>query len=176
VTADEFEALPDDGYRYEVINGVTVLMSPSPSFEHQDAASEIEMQIRVYLKSHPVGRAAREIDVTFDRLHVYRPDLVFLSTERFPRRTSRLRVAPDMVLEVLSPGTKGRDLTTKRADYERFGVTEYWIVDTVNESMTFLRLGPRGYATVPVRGRKFASKAIPGFTLDIAAVIKVMRG
>lgn len=182
MTADEYEKLSEDGYRYEVIDGV-VVMAPSPSYGHQSVASQIEWQIMTYLSKHPVGRVVHEIDINFDRTHVYRPDLVFLSTARFPRPTDRVRVAPDMILEVLSPATRALDLNTKREDYERFGVTEYWIVDPAAQSLTFLRLTERGkgalatlgYQPVAARGSKFKSEAIPGFTLDIAAVKRTMR-
>lgn len=175
MTTDEYEKLEDDGFRYEVIDGV-VVMAPSPGVDHQDVASEIERQLRNYLIDHPIGRAMREMDVSLDNDLLYRPDLMFVSIRKLPKRPARVHVVPDMVLEVLSPGTKGLDLTTKRRDYERYGVTEYWIADIPSRKITFLRLGAKGYTAIPVRGDKFASKAIPGFTLDIALVTKVMRG
>ncbi len=189
MTADEYEELPDDGCKYELIDGV-VVMSPSPSFGHQDVAGEIEWQIRTFLKDHPVGSVAHETDAIFDPLRVYRPDLMFLSTRRFPVPTDRVRAIPDMVLEVLSPGTRAMDLSTKRDDYQRFGVSEYWIADPAAATMTFLRLtsaGAKGaavgrgggkmvYRPVPCKGTKFPSIAIPGFTLNISPVKKLMAG
>ncbi len=187
MTADEYEELPDDGSRYELIDGV-VVMSPSPNFGHRDIAGEIERQIRNYLHEHPVGSVAHETDAIFDPLRVYRPDLMFLSTQRFPVPTDRVHAIPDMVLEVLSPGTRAMDLSTKRDDYQRFGVTEYWIADPAARAMTFLRLtsagakgGAKGrgrmvYRPVPCTGTKFPSIAIPGFTLNITPVKKLMAG
>jgi Uma2 family endonuclease len=175
MSANEYEKLPDDGFRYELIDGVVVI-SPSPDFEHQSVTQEVARQIGNHLVEHRVGRVVQEMDINFDVRRVYRPDLVFLSTERFPRPTRRVHAIPDMILEVLSPGTRGRDLRTKREDYERFGVTEYWIVDPNVSKFTFLRLAGGAYRSVAAKGRKFTSLAVPGFTLDIAAVKRVMRG
>ena len=194
MTAADYAALPDDDFKYELIDGV-VVMSPSPTFGHQDIAGEIESQIRAFLRRHPIGRVVRETDVTLDPIRVYRPDLVFLSNERVPRRDERIRAIPNVIVEVLSPASRAMDLSTKRDDYERFGVSEYWIVDPDAGTLTFLRLpeasevkslrtrvakGARPvkgrYQTVNVKGGKFRSAAIPGFTLDIAAVKLAMSG
>ncbi len=179
MTADEYERTEDDGFRYEVIDGV-VVMAPSASSGHQDVIGEIERQLRNFLDDHPIGRVFHDMDVKFDTNLLYRPDLHFVSMKRLPKRTPRIHVVPDMILEVLSPSTQRRDLTTKRNDYERYGVTEYWLLDLRKEMMTFLRLqerakGERAYAAVAARGSKFHSAAIPDFVLDLAAVKKVMR-
>lgn len=185
MTADEYERLEEDGFKYELIDGV-VVMSPSPNFGHQDIAGEIEWQIRGYLKKHPIGRVVRETDVTFNPLRVYRPDLMFLSTQRFPTPTERVHAIPDMILEVVSPATRALDLNTKRDDYQRSGVTEYWLIDPAAATLTFLRLAPQrasaskaparmAYRPVPCKGTKFRSVAIPGFTLNVSAVKKLMR-
>ncbi|HMN42263.1 MAG TPA: Uma2 family endonuclease [Phycisphaerales bacterium] len=180
MSATEFETLPDDGAKYELIDGV-VVMSPSASFRHQSIAGEIGRQIANYLGKHPIGEVVQEVDVILDAIRVYRPDLVFVRTERLPPPDERIHSIPDMVLEVLSPGTQARDLGTKRDDYERFGINEYWIVDPMSRKLTFLRLttgraGKAAYKPVPVKGSIFASTAIAGFKLDIAAVKKLMRG
>ena len=80
-----------------------------------------------------------------------------------------------MILEVLSPGTKRRDLGTKRADYERFGVDEYWIIDpAAKRTFTCLRRKADHLVEVPVPARSFRSQAVPGFVLDLAALRRVL--
>lgn len=171
MSADEYMALEEDGYRYELIDGV-VVMSPSANFPHQDAAGEIEKQIRNYLDDHPVGHVVHEIDVPFDVRLVYNPDLMFVSLAKMPRRTEKVGVLPDLVVEVLSGRTRRRDLTRKLADYEKYQVTEYWIVDPREGTIRFLRLRNGRYTAVRPRAGKFASKAVPGFVLDVERVLR----
>jgi Uma2 family endonuclease len=179
MNADEFERLEDDGFRYELIDGV-VVMSPTPNFGHQKVQCEVLRQIANYLIENPVGEVVGESSVFFDAIRVYEPDLVFVRNEAAPPLTGHIRAIPGMILEVLSPGTAARDLKTKRADYERFGVLEYWLFDPMTGKFTFLRLttvrGRSVYQAVVPKGSKFASKAIPGFILDIAAVKRVLKG
>lgn len=174
MSTDEYERLEDDGHRYEVIEGV-VIMAPSPGEQHQDIAGEIEHQLRSFLEKHPVGRVLHDIDVRFDAKTLYRPDLIFLRKATHPKRTGKIRVVPDMALEILSPGTRGRDLSTKKHDYEKFGVTEYWIVDPDEQSFTCLRRRAGKLVSVPVSGRWFASDAVPGFKLDLASLRRILR-
>jgi Uma2 family endonuclease len=80
-----------------------------------------------------------------------------------------------MVLEVLSPGTKRRDLGTKKADYERFGVDEYWIIDpAAKRAFTCLRRKHDILVETKIPARSFRSQAVPGFVLDLAAVGRVI--
>lgn len=169
MSADEFLSLADDGFRYELIDGV-VVMTPSPDFNHQDVRGEIEYQLRRHVRKTHCGWVGSEVDVRMSPRLVYRPDLLFINAKDHPRRPSRIDFAPDLIVEVLSPGTTAFDLETKRADYEKKGVLEYWIVDPQDGAVTFLRLQRGRYIEAkPIRGR-FASKAVPGFKLDLKAV------
>ncbi len=172
MTAEEFFRLPDDGRRYELVEGV-VLMSPSPTPRHQAVAREILFQIEAHLREHPVGQVFGGTDVRIGKgVHggdlVYRPDVVFFRTERLPRTPDdRLAGPPDLVVEVVSPDSRRYDRETKRQDYERLGVREYWLVDPLRDQLAFFRLEHgRFVEAAPVEGR-FASTAVPGFTLDV---------
>lgn len=174
LTADEYLALPDDGFKYELLDGVVVI-SPSPIPQHQRLLFQISGQLFVYLSDHPVGEVFPETDVRFaDRL-VYRPELVFYRAERIPRPLPRLETVPDLLVEVLSPSTETLDQRTKRGDYERFGVGEYWIVDPRRQSVLFLRLRDRVFVEVKPDGDRFTSEAVPGFVLDLAALRRVFQ-
>lgn len=175
MSADEYLGLADDGFRYELIDGV-VVMSPSPKPDHQDVIAEIEFQMRLFLKDQPIGRLYEDIDVQFDEQTVYAPDLVFIARNRMARRPNRIAVVPDLIVEVLSPASERRDATTKRMDYARFGVREYWMIDPRRRSMTFLRLESRGYVKARASRTRYASSAMDGFVLDLTAVRGVMRG
>lgn len=73
-------------------------------------------------------------------------------------------------MEVLSPSTRQLDLVTRRADYARAGVHEYWLVDPDAGTMTFLRLRSDPFEEVPPQGDAFASLAVSGFVLDLSHV------
>ncbi len=84
MTADEFLALGETDERLELIDGI-VCMSPGASFPHQRIVAEISLQIGVFLRSRPVGAVAFEVDVRLSDRLVYRPDLIYLSTEKAAR-------------------------------------------------------------------------------------------
>jgi len=174
MTADEYLALEDDGYRYELIDGV-VVMSPSPTPEHQNIRGEIEYQLRHYARQTKAGAVLSEVDVRLDTRLVYRPDLMFIRTDRIRKPLKQVDIAPDLVLEVLSPGTEVFDQKTKRDDYERFGVAEYWLVDNEHRSVKFLRLLRGRFVDVIAARGRFVSEAVPGFELDLASINDAWR-
>lgn len=130
----EFLELPDDGWRYELIDGVSV-MSPSPSARHQRVLFELSGQLYQLLRAQPSGQAFVEMDIHLGAAPgggeiVYRPALIFIRNERVAELVGRvIDGAPDLVVEIASPGSIRRDAHTKRDDYERFGVREYWLID-----------------------------------------------
>lgn len=175
MTADEFLALPDDGDRYELVDGV-VIMSPSPTPVHQRVALEIASQLKWFLRQQPAGEAFMELDVRIGKSAsgkdlVYRPDVLFIRAERMRSMPADCIVGPpDLVVEVLSERSRRMDLATKRDDYERLGVREYWVFDPAGKSMTFWRLREAAFAEIRPTGDAFASEAVPGFVLDLKSV------
>jgi Uma2 family endonuclease len=106
MTAAEYLALPPDGERYELVEGV-VVMSPSPVLRHQAVSGEVFGQLHVWLKTNPLGFALFEVDVNLGRGVggrdlVFRPDVVFLRRERFGVLPDWVTGAPDVVCEVVS--------------------------------------------------------------------------
>jgi len=178
-TADEFLALPNDGFKYELVNGV-VFMSPSPSAWHQAVVVEIITQFGAFLRTNPIGKLLVETDITFvdpaaKERYVYRPEIVFLRKEHVPAGKDRIAGSPDIVVEVVSPTTRKIDNVTKRRDYERFGVEEYWLIDPLLESMTFLHNDNGKYVDMAADAHHYESKAAPGFVLDLSLVRKSFR-
>ncbi|MBI4578051.1 MAG: Uma2 family endonuclease [Planctomycetes bacterium] len=174
MTAEEFFNLPDDGYRYELVDGV-VLATPSPSPRHQRVAHELTVQLASFLKAHPVGEMLYETDVHLGRGPdgtdlVYCPEIVFYRADRLAAMRDRLVGPPDLVVEVISPLTRRYDTQTKRDDYQRFGVREYWIVDAQRNEFIFLRNEGDAFVQVPPTGDTFASQAVEGFVLDLTQV------
>jgi Uma2 family endonuclease len=129
-TAAEVRALPADGNRYEVVAG-ELLVTPAPTFDHQDAVKRILRLLDDYLERSGAGYAAfSPADIEFDEETLVQPDLFVVPRVggRRPRTWSdveRLLLA----VEVLSPSTARADRTVKRRLFQRVGVSEYWIVD-----------------------------------------------
>jgi Uma2 family endonuclease len=129
-TAAEVQALPADGNRYEVIDG-ELLVSPSPSWTHQDAVFQLALRLSEYGKANRIAHIIiAPADVVYDSRTMVEPDVfaVPLVGDRKPRtwvEAERLLLA----VEVLSPSTARADRTLKRRLYQRQNVPEYWIVD-----------------------------------------------
>lgn len=102
MTADEYLDLPDDGHRYELIGGV-VCTSPSPSFPHQRIATEIASQISQYIGKTGSGAVVIEVDVRLSDDIVCRPDVIYPSHAKLAQCDQRVTVAPDVIVEVVSP-------------------------------------------------------------------------
>jgi len=144
---------------------------------HQAVPMEIIRQINVFLTRHPIGQLLAETDMHLGRAKgrdfVYRPEVLFMTAEHWARPGDRLVGPPALVVEIVSQGSRRYDRITKKADYERFGVLEYWLMDPERDAMTFWRLRAGRYVEIEPEGKRFASEAIPGFVLDLAKVRKI---
>ena len=141
-TYEDFLLFPDDGKRHEIIGGEHYV-TPSPNTNHQAVSGNLFGLLWTHLRRHPIGRIfAAPFDVVFSDLDVVEPDLLYISRERFEVLTRKhVRGAPDLVIEILSPGTRRTDEMTKRKLYERFGVLEYWVVDPELDAIKVYRRG-----------------------------------
>ena len=174
MSVDDYLVLPDDGVRYELIDGV-VVMSPSPANSHQHVALEIATQLRNFVMAANLGVVLIEADVVLSttaggRGTVYRPEMHFVRRERAINLAERTRIVPDVVLEVISPDSRGRDQTTKLRDYEAAGVGEYWLIDPIEDRVYFFRLRDGKFFEVASGSRYYQSEVVPGFQLDLDKV------
>lgn len=174
MTADEYFALGETRERYELVDGV-VLMSPSPTPQHQNLIGLIYRLIAAYLDDNPIGQVFLELDVHLGTGPrggdlVYRPDVMFLSREKAARVGDRVAETPDLIVEVVSPSSRRFDLETKKADYERAGVAEYWIIDPERDAMTFYRLESGRYGEIKPEADTLNSTVLEGFILDLRRV------
>lgn len=175
MTYDDYLQLPDDGNRYEVIDGELVL-NPSPTFRHQIILGNILIAFRLYFREHGGGVAVlAPLDVVLSPHQVYQPDvLVILDNRRSIITDRNVSGAPNLVIEVLSPGTRRRDLKQKRANYERYGVAEYWIVDPDEETVAIDRRNGEGFTRIGVfasePGNRLTTPLVPGFSMLVAEV------
>jgi Uma2 family endonuclease len=127
--ANRWEKLPNDGNRYEVIDGV-LYMSTSPSFFHQWIIDRIHDLVGLPLLLSGFAYSARgPIGVFMPGCDPVQPDFLLVRSERASIITNgRIEGVPDLIAEVISPSHPRLDTTIKRAAYARAGVPEYWIV------------------------------------------------
>ena len=131
LTYEDFVLFPDDGKRHELIDGEHYA-TPAPNAKHQAIVVNLTGMMWSYLQQHPGGRIfTAPFDVVFSEFDVVEPDLLFIAGERKDQvlLKQHVRGAPDLVIEIGSPSTRKRDETIKRRLYERFGVSEYWVID-----------------------------------------------
>ena len=129
-TADQVRALPDDGNRYEVVDG-ELLVTPAPARPHQRAVFLLQSLLDAHVRALGAGEAlSSPADVELDPHGMVQPDIFVegLVDGRLAR-TWNAGAPLLLVVEILSPSTARADRTTKRRRYQRAGIPEYWIVD-----------------------------------------------
>ncbi len=164
----EYLRLPDDGFQYELIDGV---MRVSASFVYRHGQAEIRFSqlLMNYLDVHPVGQAVPEVDVHLnDGLNILRPDVSFIANERLGIVGDYIYGAPDLVCEVLSPSTAQYDRGRKAELYLQHGVREYWILDPAQRAFEKRANTGRAWQNARVKSPNGAieSDILPGFTVD----------
>src|SRR5256885_10286167 len=142
LTNKDLECLPDDGNRYELIEG-ELYVSTAPDLIHQRTLGRLFRAFGSYLDSNPVGEIVLGPGVILSDYDGVIPDLVYLSNERRDEIATGARIfgAPNLVVEILSPGVQNmeRDRKIKLKLYARFGVEEYWIADTRERAIEVYR-------------------------------------
>lgn len=131
-TYDEYARLPDDGDRYEIIRG-EVCVTPGPRPRHQWVAQRLHRVLGEYVERNGLGVVLDDVDLLFVSGEFLRPDLLYVPKDRLAGITTRgVECAPDLVIEVLSPGSERVDRERKPPRYAEHGVPAYWLVDPVN--------------------------------------------
>jgi Uma2 family endonuclease len=148
-TYEDYLLFPDDGRRHELIDGEHY-MTPAPSTAHQRLTVRLSTAFENFLKLRNIGQIfVAPTDVVLSNLDVVQPDLVFVSSAKVSIITTHnIQGAPDLLIEILSEGTRKTDEIIKRKLYERCGVQEYWIVDPELETVKIYRTTPQGYSRV----------------------------
>ena len=132
LTVADLDLMPDDGNRYEMIEG-EIIVSRAPGLTHQGISGNLLVSLRFYLNQNPIGKVWATPGVIFDDFNGVIPDLVFVRNERLAEviADERIKGAPDLAIEIVSPGAENRrrDRIVKKRLYGKFGVKEYWIAD-----------------------------------------------
>jgi len=165
--AGDYFALPDEP-RCELLYG-RLLVTPAPSVRHQD----VVLRLAAILLAHERSRGGRTIvspvDVVLAEHTVVQPDVVFVRAERERIVRDRVEGAPDLVVEVLSPGTARRDLGEKLRLYAEAGVGEYWIVDPTARTFELLENRDGAFLLRLPEAGVYRSAAVAGLELDVEA-------
>jgi len=172
----ELEFPDDDLFIYELINGQLVKKS-APKPLHQLLSQRIEFALAIYLKENPAGQYFHApVDVFLDEFNTVQPDICFLSTERgfLIDLNEGIMGTPDLIVEILSPGSLRYDRGVKKELYEQFAVKEYWIVDPNNRALEIYVMRGNAYASHGIfeAGDKASSALLSGFELDINELFK----
>lgn len=124
-----WEQLPDDGNRYEVIEGV-LYMSTAPTLFHQWAVQQLFTLVGLPLRDQRIAIPfTSPVGLLMPGCDPVQPDFLLVRRERSGIFSEgRVRGVPDLIAEVLSPGNPEQDMSVKRGAYARAGVPEYWIV------------------------------------------------
>jgi Uma2 family endonuclease len=152
-TYDEYARLPDDGNRYEVIDG-EVLVTPASSTGHQHILATLLLALRSYVERESLGVVLPDVDLLFVEGQFLRPDLLFVPNAARGGITSRgVHEAPGLVVEILSPSSGAIDRVKKPRRYRDFGVPEYWVVDPEERAVWVWRFAEGAEDGERVEGR-----------------------
>ena len=171
MTIEELDRLPDDGNRYELIEG-ELLVSPAPRSKHQMVSTNLTSLLHHFAKSRSLGRVIHAaFDVTLGSRTRVQPDIVFIARDRLHLiRETGLFGAPDLAVEILSESTWRVDEGDKLELYQRAGVQEYWIADPDQRSVTVYRFAESGEPhTLHVKDA-LTSPLFPGLEIPLSSV------
>ncbi|MBA3450141.1 MAG: Uma2 family endonuclease [Chloroflexia bacterium] len=169
---EDLFSLPDDGKRYEIIEGELFEM-PAPSSAHQTIIMNVILLIAPVIQAMGGRILVSPLDVFFEGADPVQPDIVVMLSgwtgtlyQRGPQG------APDLLIEILSPSNRGHDVLTKRALYALAGVREYWIVDPENRTIEILTLDQDAFHTASVVSGQDSviSPLLGAMTFPLAAV------
>ena len=171
-TYEDYLLLPEEK-RYEILDGGLCVVA-APNTRHQLVSMNREFALFQYVKSMSLGVLLHApCDVILSKENIVQPDILFVSRERLDMMgEANIRGAPDLAIEILSPGSREKDLEVKRTIYARHGVQEYWIVDPDAATVEVLILSKRAYSSAGVFGKseRLSSPLLPDLNLPVSTV------
>ncbi len=181
-TSADLERFPYDGKRYEIIGG-ELFVSKQPGWEHQIMCTAIAVGLDTWSVATNRGATAGAPGLVFAEDDDVAPDIVWISNERLESALGpegHLHAAPELVVEVLSPGARNarRDREIKLGLYSRRGVQEYWIVDWMKRRIEVFRRDGNtlGLAGTPTIDDVLQSPLLPGFVLSLRDLFARLPG
>jgi Uma2 family endonuclease len=170
----DYLQLPEDK-RYEILDGELFLVA-APNIRHQRIAIRLQIRLLQHVEQNHLGELlAAPCDVLLSEENVVQPDILFVATAHLAIiGKANIPGAPDLVVEILSPGTRQKDLAIKRKIYARFGVQEYWIVDPDAATVEILTWKEAGYITARIYRESdcLSSPLLPDLALPLSEVFR----
>lgn len=171
LTLQDFLALPQSSDRYELVEG-ELKPKVSPKYQHSTLQLRLLMTLHQWCEDHHCGRVRPEWGVVLQRRGVDWvpvPDLIYISYERLPQNWQEDQpcpVAPELAIEIISPGQTFGELTQKATDYLMAGIDRVWVVDTKAQLLTIFRHDALP-ETLPTED-SVEDSLLPGLELSIA--------
>ncbi|MDX6443429.1 MAG: hypothetical protein QOH71_503 [Blastocatellia bacterium] len=176
VTADELLAMPDDGYRYELVKG-ELQMSPPPGSEHGEVTMNLAGSLFEYVKKNNLGvvyAAETGFKIESNPDTVRAPDVAFVRRETV-ERTGRLpgyrSGSPDLVVEVLSPSDRVTTVEEKVAEWLAGGARMVWVVSPKLRAVTVYR-SLTDIVTLTAKDTLDGADVVPGFQINVAEIFE----
>lgn len=150
-TYNSYATLPDDGQRYEIVDGV-LFMTPAPNIPHQKVAQRLFRYLAALVEDADLGQVfIAPVDVELSPQVVVQPNLIVILNANIQKITSsRVVGAPDLVVEVSSPATVGYDRRAKQDAYAHAGIPEYWIAHPGEQMVEALVLEGNAYQSLGI--------------------------
>jgi len=172
-TSADLELMPEDGKRYEIVDG-ELYVSTQPHWHHQVVCSELTYCLQQWSRQTNTGIATQAPGLIFGESDDVVPDVIWISNQRLETALApdgKLHAAPELVVEVLSPGSTNerRDREVKLKLYSRRGALEYWIVDWRQRQVEVYRRTNAALSLVETlyEQDELRTPLLPGFACDI---------
>ena len=175
-TYKDYKSLPEsETKRYELLEGELIVV-PSPTTYHQQISRRMEFLLLKHVEANDLGEVLNApLDVVLSGEDVVQPDILFISRERSNIITEEIKGPPDLIIEILSPGTEDYDRGYKKTLYARHGVKEYWIVDPEAKTVELFSLGEKGFELHRAyKGtERLGSPLLKGLAIDLRKVFEI---
>ena len=170
---EDYLNFPSDGKRHEIIDGEHH-MTPAPQTRHQMVSRNIERILANYTEENDWGQMFyAPVDVILSDTTIVQPDLLFIRKDQeHIIKKNFIEGAPDLIIEIISPGTERVDRLTKMKHYALFGVGEYWIIDYEARILEQYVLKGQTFERSGVFTESFSPALFPDLTIDLSRIFK----
>jgi Uma2 family endonuclease len=171
-TVEEFMALPDDGKRYELVEGVLVEMG-QPGEEHGRISNNLNIALSNFVRTNNLGSVYVTTGFRLAPKTVRAPDIAFIKAENpIVRGRDAISTPPDLAVEVISPNDKWSDMVEKVHEYQAAGVSLIWLVDPYSPSVMVYHQADVLHTSLGVEAELDGEKVVPGFKFAIKSLFE----